>query len=167
MQTLFLFYLGGIAPGANIEIHDVQFAACNQPEDAFPLLVERWFGTKESLHVDAYAKIEWADGYDVLLLPQPNPAAERLYFINLGGYIPGELQEAHSFSLFVAKDEQEAKARAKRSLLTDVNSQHRDNQMDVDDCLLLSEVQGLHVHLKANPNGRPLRADWQGYRPIG
>ena len=167
MSKLFMFYLGGSAPGANIEVHDVQFAVGDQPEDAFPGLVERWFGTKDSLHLDAYAIVEWADGHDVILLSQPNDSGKKLYFINMGGYLPGDLQEAHSFSLFVARDEQEAKAKAKRSLLTTVNHQHRDNQMDVDDCLLLSEIQGLHIHLKPNPHGRTFEAAWQGYRRLG
>ena len=46
MPGLLMFYVGGTAPGANIELHDVQFAAADRPEEAYPLLREKWFGDK-------------------------------------------------------------------------------------------------------------------------
>lgn len=65
MPGLLMFYVGGTAPGANIELHDVQFAAADRPDEAYPLLREKWFGDKRKVHVDGYARIDWADGYDV------------------------------------------------------------------------------------------------------
>jgi len=167
MPEIFMFYLGGSASGANIEVHDVQFAVGDKPEDAFPILVARWFGIKASLHVDAYTVLRWADGWDVTLSREPSAAEERLYFVNLGGYRPDDFAELHKFGLFVATSAGEAKAKAKASLLTDVSKQHRDDQMLVDECLLLADVQGFHIHLKANPRGRPDGVTWQGYRMIG
>ncbi len=41
MPGLLMFYVGGTAPGANIELHDVQFAAADRPEEAYPLLREK------------------------------------------------------------------------------------------------------------------------------
>jgi hypothetical protein len=32
--------------------------------------------------------------------------------------------------------------------------------------LRLSELDGLHVHLRQNPGNRTFKADWHGYRPI-
>lgn len=162
-----MFYVGGTAPGANIELHDVQFVAADQPEEAHPLLREKWFGDKSKVHIDGYARIEWADGYDVMLHPAPFNGPEKLFFVNVGGYRSDELAELHQFGLFVAHNADEAKEKAKQVLLTGSFQQHKDDLADVDDCLLLHSLQGYHVHLQANAQGEPARPLWQGYLPIG
>ena len=162
MPGLLMFYVGGTAPGANIELHDVQFAAADRPEEAYPLLREKWFGDKRKVHVDGYARIDWADGYDVSLEPAPFAGEEKLFFVNVGGYRSDELAELHQFGLFVARSADEAKDKAKRVLLTDSAQQHKDDLTEVDDCLLLQALQGYHVHLRANPHGKPARPLWRG-----
>ncbi|CAI1022419.1 Uncharacterised protein [Serratia grimesii] len=162
-----MFYVGGTAPGANIELHDVQFVAAEQPEEAYPLLREKWFGDKSKVHIDGYARIEWADGYDVMLCAAPFHGPEKLFFVNVGGYRSDELAELHQFGLFVAHSADEAKEKAKQVLLTGSFQQHKDDLAEVDDCLLLHSLQGYHIHLKANALGEPARPLWQGYLPIG
>ncbi len=162
-----MFYVGGTAPGANIELHDVQFVAAEQPEEAFPLLREKWFGDKSKVHIDGYARIEWADGYDVMLCAAPFHGPEKLFFVNVGGYRSDELAELHQFGLFVAHSADEAKEKAKQVLLTGSFQQHKDDLAEVDDCLLLHSLQGYHIHLKANALEEPARPLWQGYLPIG
>lgn len=163
---LYIFYLGGAAPGANIEVHDVQFAVAHKPEDAYPSLAARWFGIRQSLHLDAYGSITWADGYAVTLSPDKPVSGKKLYFINMGGYLEGALREEHDFTFLVAETEEEAKARAKEELLLGYQHQHRDNLMEVDDCLPLEQIDGLYIHLTPQENGQPVRATWQGYRRI-
>ncbi|WP_234395211.1 DUF1543 domain-containing protein [Acetobacter papayae] len=51
---LYVFYLGGSAPGANLELHDIQFAIGSRPEDTYPTLARHWFGARDTLHIDAY-----------------------------------------------------------------------------------------------------------------
>jgi hypothetical protein len=167
MPKLHLFYLGGHAPGSNLEVHDVQFVACDEPEEAYDALNDRWWGEKSSLHLDGYAVVEWADGYDIALRPEPAPTDRRLFFVNLGGYVEGELAEAHRFGFFVARSAGEAKKLAKASMLVDAIRPHTDDNVAVDDCLLLADVGGFHIHLTPNPGGKPLTPAWQGYRPIG
>jgi len=162
-----MFYVGGTAPGANIELHDVQFVAAEQPEEAYPLLREKWFGDKSKVHIDGYARIEWADGYDVMLCAAPFHGPEKLFFVNVGGYRSDELAELHQFGLFVAHSADEAKEKAKQVLLTGSFQQHKDDLAEVDDCLLLHSLQGYHIHLKANALGEAARPLWQGYLPIG
>lgn len=127
MPGLLMFYVGGTAPGANIELHDVQFAAADRPDEAYPLLREKWFGDKRKVHVDGYARIDWADGYDVSTEPAPFAGEEKLFFVNVGGYRSDELAELHQFGLFVARSADEAKEKAKRVLLTDSAQQHKDD----------------------------------------
>jgi hypothetical protein len=167
MAKLFMFYLGGGAPRAQIEVHDVQFVVADAVEDAYPILRERWYGTPWSLHVDGVTDIRWADGHDVTLSDQPAQNGKKLYFIFMGGYSPGDLMEYHKMGLFVAESLAEAKASAKARLMTEFTLQHRDNHMEVERCALLSELHGTHIHLKPNPFGMNLGETWHGYRRIG
>ncbi|PND33846.1 DUF1543 domain-containing protein [Achromobacter pulmonis] len=162
-----MFYVGGNAGKSNIEVHDVQFAAVQRPEDAWPLLREVWFGDRHKLHVDGYSVITWADGHDIRLLPTPFQGNKQLYFVNAGGYRPDTLVEQHEFGLFVAEDAAQAKRRALDVLLVGAGTRHKDNLSSVDDCVLLGELGGLHVHLRENPLGQPAAPAWQGYQPIG
>ncbi|MTB66012.1 DUF1543 domain-containing protein [Providencia sp. wls1943] len=166
-MKLFMFYVGGNAGKSNIEVHDVQFVAVNTPEEAWPLLRDAWFGDKDKIHVDGYADINWADGFDISLSKEQSDSEYKLYFINVGGYISSTLAELHEFDLFVAKNAQEAKQKAISQLLVNSQQQHKDNLKDVDDCLLLQKIGEYYIHLNKNKNGSKYQALWQGYLPIG
>ncbi|MFT8718216.1 DUF1543 domain-containing protein [Acetobacter sp.] len=166
-MKLFAFYLGGSAPGSNIELHDVQFAAAEKPEDAWPDLIKSWFGTRKSLHVDAYGEVKWADGFSVTLSREKPESANRLYFINMGGYLEGALREEHESTFLVAETAEQAKEKAlKSSMLAGLYYRHKDNLMEVDDCILLERIGEMYVHLTPQPDGTPFAAEWQGYQPI-
>lgn len=162
---LYEFYIGGSAPGANIELHDVQFVVAASPEAAFPLLKARWWGSPDKIHLDGYREVTWADGYDVNLNGKSDTAM-KLFFVNAGGYEKGNLAELHAFDFFVAENKEAAKAKALKVLLPNVNLQHKDNLKDVDDCLLLEAVDGIRLGLMKNPNGTPDALLFQGYQPI-
>lgn len=165
-RHLYQFYIGGTAGRANIELHDVQFAAVSRVQDAYPALREAWFGDPGSLHLDGYMRIDWADGFDVHLAPEPDPSGLTLFFVNMGGYRADSLAELHAFGLFVAADAAGAKTKARRSLLQGAQQLHKDDLREVDNCLALGEFGGLHVHLQPNPSGTQPHPEWQGYRPI-
>ncbi|NHN86256.1 DUF1543 domain-containing protein [Acetobacter musti] len=165
-MNLFIFYLGGSAPGANIEVHDVQFAVAGKPEDAHPALVKRWFGTRDSLHIDAWGIVDWADGFAVTVAKEKPVSKEKLYFINMGGYDKGALKEEHDFTFLVAATASEAKAKARTLLLPGLSHRHRDNFMEVDDCIPLEQIGGLYIHLTPQQKGKPVSAAWQGYNKI-
>ncbi|MEJ8324986.1 DUF1543 domain-containing protein [Kosakonia sacchari] len=165
---LYLFYLGGNAGKSNIEVHDVQFVAAREPQDAWPALREAWYGDKDKVHIDGYARINWADGYRITLSSEkPSSTAQHLFFVNAGAYHPDTLAELHAFDLFVAKDAAQAKSKALSSLLTGALQQHKDNLKEVDDCLLLQKIGDLYIHLTPDENGTHFKPEWQGYQPIG
>ena len=166
-MNLFIFYVGGNAGKSNIEVHDIQFVAAEQPEEAWPTLREAWFGDADKIHVDGFARVTWADGYRVSLSDKPATGSEKLFFVNAGAYHPSTLAELHAFDLFVAKDVKEAKAKGLANLLPGADHQHKDNLKDVDDCLLLEKVGDLYIHLTPDAQGEPFRPEWQGYQPIG
>ncbi|HEY9042949.1 MAG TPA: DUF1543 domain-containing protein [Rheinheimera sp.] len=166
-MQLFLVYIGGTAPGANIELHDVRFVAAEKIEDTYPLLCQQWFGTVKGLHVDSYMQVQHIDGYSVSLHSTPQHSEQKLFFVNFGGYYPDKIAEQHEFMLCVAANAADAKAKAKQSLLTDADSQHKDDLLELDDCFALEQLQGLYIHLTPSGQSQPMRPDWSGYQVIG
>lgn len=165
-MDLWMFYIGGSAGRSNIELHDVQFVAAQNPQDAWPALREAWYGDPDSLHLDGYARIQWVNGYRVSLADTPAQGEERLFFVNVGGYRPHTLAELHEFDLIVAKTAEEASAKALASLLGGAGQLHEDDLKAIDDCLLLDRVGGFHIHLTATDGERHFAPEWQGYQPI-
>ncbi|KEA52088.1 hypothetical protein DT73_14390 [Mangrovibacter sp. MFB070] len=166
-MNLFMFYVGGNAGKSNIEVHDIQFAVANDPKDAWPALRKAWFGDRNKIHIDGYARITWVDGYAVTLSTEPPQSAEKLFFVNVGGYRADTLAELHEFDLFVARNAPDARKKALQTLLCGAEQQHKDNLKDVDDCLLLEKVGELFIHLTPCTTGQQYRPEWQGYQPIG
>lgn len=147
-MKLFAVYLGGRAPRCNTELHDVVFVVGEKIEDTYQQLMEKWFGIADGLHLDSWMELSQVDGFRITLAREKSTNPKKLYFINLGGYIPGEFTEAHANSFVVAESEAEVKSRAKGELLKGLQTVHTDNLYEIDDCLPISEVNGLYVHLK-------------------
>jgi hypothetical protein len=167
MQQLFMVYLGGSAPSANLELHDVQFVIAPRIEDTYQQLIGNWFGNKKGLHLDAYKAIVGADGYAISLHDTPPEQDLRLYFVNVGGYHKDNLAELHEFGLFVAPNPTAAKIKAKQSLLQNATKRHKDNLVDVDNCIELSLLEKHYIHLTESTDAFDLTPDWFGYRVIG
>lgn len=148
---LFAVYLGGRAPGCNTELHDVVFVVGSSIEETYPRLLRLWFGSPEGLHIDSWIALETVAGYRVTLTRDQIPdaaATKKLFFVNLGAYLPGQFTELHANAFIVAEDEREVKQRAKGELLTGMKSVHTDDLFDLDDCLRIDLVDGMHVSLQ-------------------
>ena len=167
MSQLFIVYLGGSATKANIELHDIQFVIGDKIEDTYEQLRNNWFGTIKGLHLDSYKAIKGADNYRISLESEPQVLNKKLYFVNLGGYHKDKLNELHEFALFVARDKAEAKKKAIDNLLNASLIKHKDNVMEVEDCLELNSVDGKYIHLHRSDGSFDLKPDWFGYRVIG
>ena len=166
MPKLFLVYLGGRAPRANIELHDVQFVAGDSIEETFEQLRRRWFGTVQGLHLDAYLELRVVDGFRIELRRDPSEHPEKLYFVNFGGYDSASIAELDQFGVFVASSSAEAKQKGRESLLTRSLQQHKDDLFDVDDCFAVGEVAEYFVHLVPDSRTQTFVPDWFGYRVI-
>jgi hypothetical protein len=167
-MKLFAVYIGGIAPGANIELHDMRFCAGETIEDCYDDLRAQWWGAPESLHLDCWGALESADGYDIALKPEPYAGENRLWFVNLGGYTQSEFTELHKNVFVVALNESKAKVRALKTIL-DWESHHRDYLYEVEQILCLNDaaqVKGLHIHLLPSGNPKPFAFTCR-YRTIG
>lgn len=166
MSKLFMVYLGGQAPGSNIEVHDVRFVVGETIEATFGDLRSQWFGLPEGLHMDCYAHIESVDGYRIELSDAPVSSDLQLYFVNLGGYHPDVLGELHQDGLFVAESSAKAKAKALHTMLDGAEEKHKDNMIAVDQCLQLSSIGNQYIHLTKIDQSKPLKPDWYGYHRI-
>ena len=184
-KYLFLVFIGGSAPKANIELHDVRWVVGSKIEDTFESLRKNWFGSIEGLHIDSYKKIKSIDGYRINLKNTENDEIKRidlyknrkskkkLWFINLGGYQSDSMQERHEFGLVVARNSLEAKKIAKSKWLLEHRKVHKDNLSlvmfsDLDDCKIIKNIDNWEIELILDNNivEENNYPDWYGYKRI-
>lgn len=156
---LFAVTLGGRAPKGNTELHDVVFVTGETIDATYDQLLAKWFGQPQRLHIDSWIAVEAADGHSVRLGAGP-ASDKRLYFVNLGAYAEETFAEIHANGLFVAETPEEAKIRAKTTLLKDWPGDiHTDDVIDVG--------QSLGAPLVLEPTDEPARlAPVNGYHPL-
>lgn len=147
-NKLFAVYLGGRAPRCNTELHDVVFVTGPSIEKCYDRLMDKWFGDPMKMHIDSWMELKSVDGYKISLGTQTSVSDLKLFFINLGAYLPGQFTELHANAFVVATCEADVKKRAKGELLKGMQSVHTDDLYDIDDCLEISEVDGLKVCLE-------------------
>lgn len=131
MPTLFMVQLGARPKGRLIEQHDIFFGIGDELNALIPAINNHWPEVKNKWHIDSYQavthavgvdgkyyKISWKadepreDTQDQEAQQQESP---KLYFINLGGYQQGSIEEFHHKLLVVAPTESAAKAYARKT----------------------------------------------------
>ncbi|MCT6699358.1 DUF1543 domain-containing protein [Rheinheimera sp. 4Y26] len=150
---LYIVMLGGRHAAAKIEVHDVVFACGDNLQQIYPQLREQWFGSAEGLHIDSWMAVDGVGQYKVSFSQQAPAAGElRLFFINLGGYQPGQFGEEHRYLLVVAKDKSSAKQEGKTMLAVHWEKPHTDNLWDLDDCIAIDNIAGRYIKLTVEPH---------------
>jgi hypothetical protein len=167
---LFVIYIGGSHSQSLIELHDMRFMVANTIEETYEALRQSWWGIPTSLHLDAWGILHHVDGHNILVSEKPpqNKTANKLYFVNLGGYDKHQFTELHENLFVVARDEDEAKKRAVQQI-NQRESPHRDYLHEVDTLLDLSSLLTEHhhyVHLVETEDKRPFEFTCR-YTPIG
>jgi hypothetical protein len=164
-MKLFAVYLGGRAPKANTELHDVVFAVGAAIEDTYAQLLDKWFGDPVGLHIDSWLELDVVDGWRVSLTDAPTPSGMKLFFVNLGAY-DHTFTELHAMGFYVAPDAAEAKRQAlSRHAHDDVTEIHKDDLHAVDDCIALESMNGLRVALTQTGEASAARPN-NGYHLI-
>lgn len=102
-MKLFMVLLGSKAPQRNTEQHDFFFGIAEKLSDLKPQFINFWPEAGSSLHIDGWREITWVDGYRIDIVGEPQQG-KRLFFINLGGYTSGKLEEQHYTLLTVQED---------------------------------------------------------------
>jgi hypothetical protein len=108
---LFMVLLGSKAPGRLVEQHDYFFGIASRLKDLVPDMHKFWPEAGDSLHIDGWREVTRVEGYNVKIVQgrdHAHTATNRLFFINLGGYHSGKLEEQHYTLLTVQPDRKEA-----------------------------------------------------------
>lgn len=166
---LFVIYIGGDHKQSLIELHDMRFAVGNSIEDTYQRLRESWWGTPESLHLDAWGILNYADGYDIHISDKPAANhGKKLFFVNLGGYDQRQFTELHKNVFVVAEDEYQAKQKAVKEV-SEWESPHRDYLHKIENIVNINELlnsNNYHIHLTNSNDVKPFEFICR-YTPIG
>lgn len=169
--TLFMTMLGCRPAGRITEQHDMFFGVAHDITELVPAIKASWPEAKGNIHLDAWRKVTFVDGFSVEIV-EKNPDAENasansLFFINLGGYRPNEFDELHYKMLVVAPNKAKAISKAKESAFYKTNgfkgaASHIDEKygIDVDDIYEIGDLlpdaikrqYQLKIELTANAN---------------
>jgi hypothetical protein len=146
---LFMMLLGCKPAGRNIEQHDIFFAIAKQLKDLIPQIQAFWPGSGK-IHLDGFKAVTNIDGYQISIVEKysENQTGNKLFFINLGGYKPGEFEEFHYKILSVATKREDAINAAKQTIFFKhtgfgkVATSHIDDKygVDVDDIYNIEEI---------------------------
>jgi len=149
-MKLFMVLLGCKPEGRNTEQHDIFFGIADSLATLVPQLKAFWPG-KHNIHIDAWREINQVGDYAIEVIDknkaQSPPNSTRLFFINLGGYKPGDFEEYH-YKLLIAADSKSAAIReAKNSIFYKHTGfkgaeSHVDDKygIDVDDSYQIEEL---------------------------
>jgi len=140
-MKLFMLKIGARPPGRLIEQHDVMFVIANSLSETIESVNQHWPAVKNNWHLDAWREVKRVGDYQILLstdslskdgLSKDNALADniltdervdnkldsqgkQLYFVNLGGYLPGQFEEFHYKTLVVAETLGKATAQVKKT----------------------------------------------------
>ena len=152
---LFMLLLGCKPPGRHTEQHDVFFGIAGSLNELLPDINAFW-PNGGVIHIDAWREVTAIDGFRINILLKTeakNDTAEagnKLFFINLGGYLENRFEEQHYFVLTVKPDKAQAFKQAKETTFYKHNffegtHSHIDDRygIDVDDLYEIDEVLSL------------------------
>lgn len=146
-MELFMVIIGGKPAGRYTEQHDVFFGVAGALKDLVPQMNAFWPELENKMHIDSWRKITHVGSYRIKVVPKAQASApdHKLFFVNLGGYKPNDLEEYHYKHLVVATDIGKATQQAKRTpFWKEHDASHIDDKflVDVDDIYEVSELLG-------------------------
>ncbi len=150
-SKLFMLLIGCKPAGRHTEQHDIFFTIGHQLNDLIPAIKKFWPEVKHTMHLDAWREVKQVGDYDVTIVPkQPGAkqvSAAKLFFINLGGYKPGEFDEFHYKMLLACTDKAAAIAESKQTAFYKHSGfkgapSHVDDKygVDVDDVFEIEDI---------------------------
>lgn len=149
-QKLILVLVGCTPPGRHIEQHDIFLGVGDSIESLFADIKAFW--PEGKVHIDAWREVCSVDGYHVSIVPKDEAqdtenSRNKLFLINLGGYLEGKFEEQHYLIFTVKPDKaaatKEAKATAfyKHNQFAGATSHINDRYgIDVDDIYEIEEL---------------------------
>lgn len=195
-MKLFMLKIGARPQGRLIEQHDVMFVIANSLSETIESVNQHWPAVKNNWHLDAWREVKRVGDYQILLTKnswsKDNALADnrladdifaddnvdnkldshgkQLYFVNLGGYLPGQFEEFHYKTLVVAETLGKATAQVKKTAFyqdytfdnvdtakSGVATSHVDDkhQLDLDDIHCVADLLPNDVALTIQPLTEP------------
>ena len=116
-QKLFMVLVGATPKGRHTEQHDVFFGIGESLSSLVPAILAFWPEANGRVHIDAWREVTYVDGHAVRVRSRGEAitGAGKLYFINLGGYKPGEFEEYHYKTIIAGPDKGAAVRRSKET----------------------------------------------------
>ena len=114
---LYMVMLGCTPKGRFTEQHDIFFGIGSSLKELVPDMNAFWPEAKGRIHIDAWQKITFVDGYTIEVISKNEKITqeEQVFFLNLGGYKEGEFEEYHYKIVTVAKTKAEAIKKTKQT----------------------------------------------------
>ena len=114
-MTLFLLILGCRPKGRNTEQHDTFFGIGDSLADLLPQIKQFWPGGGQ-IHIDSWREVTVVSGYTIQVVAKSEAqSSNKLFFLNLGGYKPNDLEEYHYKLLSVANTKSSTIQEAKKT----------------------------------------------------
>ncbi|MCL7986555.1 DUF1543 domain-containing protein [Sphingobacterium sp. lm-10] len=145
-MELYMVVIGGKPEGRHTEQHDVFFGVGASLKDLVPQMESFWPELAGKMHIDSWRKVSKVNEFTIQVVPkteQVEISAQKLYFVNLGGYKPEDMEEYHYKQVVVADSLAEATRLAKSSTFwKHHDSSHIDDKygIDVDDIYEISDL---------------------------
>jgi hypothetical protein len=146
---LFMVLLGANPKGRIVEQHDYFFGIAASLKELVPAIRDSWPEGGQTIHIDGWREVTSVDGHTVRvgLKNEVAGSVKKLFFINLGGYQTGKLEEQHYTLLTVQNDRLPAIKESMKSHFYKTNNSigahsHIDEKygVDVDDMYRLDDV---------------------------
>ncbi|MFN5359188.1 MAG: DUF1543 domain-containing protein [Bacteroidota bacterium] len=171
-MKLFMVLIGCKPEGRHTEQHDIFFGIAKSLPELVPQLKAFWPG-KHRLHIDAWREVNSVEQHSIRIVAAKKSTPEQtgeqqLFFINLGGYRPGEFEEYHYKLIEVAPDLATAIRSAKQTAFYKHTgfkgaTSHIDDKygIDIDDTYLLEDLlspelrEKYAIEIKSNPKAKP------------
>ena len=191
-MKLFMLKIGARPQGRLIEQHDVMFVIANSLSETIESVNQHWPAVKNNWHLDAWREVKRVGDYQILLSKESlskdglskekaladnifaddrvdnklDSQGKQLYFVNLGGYLPGQFEEFHYKTLVVAETLGKATAQVKKTAFyqdytfdnvdtakSGVATSHVDDkhQLDLDDIHCVADLLPKDVALTIQP----------------
>jgi hypothetical protein len=151
---LFMVLLGSKPANRTVEQHDYFFGIAGSLQELVPQMIAFWPEAGSSLHIDGWREVTHVEDHSVSVIPKANSqevgSGKRLFFVNLGGYQSGKLEEQH-YTLLTVQDDRKGAIKTstmtsffKESSIASVKSAsaHIDEKygIDVDDVYRIDDV---------------------------
>jgi len=176
-NKLFMILLGCKPKGRHTEQHDIFFTIGKSIKEIIPH-IEQFWKDGGKIHIDAWREVTEVDGNTVNVVKKTtadNIVSSKLFFLNLGGYKPGEFEEYHYKMLAVAEKKSDAIKQAKATAFYKHTgfkgaASHIDDKygIDVDDIYEITDILPAEIkaafQLKITPNKKAKKDEWHlGY----